>query len=286
MEVLVEREWRALRAAHERRVDGWVEPHLQRRARGFGHPVEDFLFTYYSLRPAQLRRWHPGTPALLEGATPEELGREYVEALGGARLDVAAALDRRGRTLRWVHDLLTATAARPAQLGCLGLHEWAMVHRQPAEELRHSTYRLRLGAEGTDRVVETLPLRCTHADAFRFFTPSARPLNITTVTRERQLELEQPGCLHAGMDLYKWAYKLGPLVPSELVADCFALAREIRLLDMQASPYDLTSLGVEPVRIETAEGRSEYVERQRAFSERSRPLRDAVLVACERWLSA
>jgi hypothetical protein len=286
VEVLVEREWRALRAAHERRVDGWVEPHLQRRARGSGHPVEDFLFTYYSLRPAQLRRWHPGTPALLEGATPEELGREYVEALGGARLDVAAALDRRGRTLRWVHDLLTATAARPAQLGCLGLHEWAMVHRQPAEELRHSTYRLRLGAEGTDRVVETLPLRCTHADAFRFFTPSARPLNITTVTRERQLELEQPGCLHAGMDLYKWAYKLGPLVPSELVADCFALAREIRLLDMQASPYDLTSLGVEPVRIETAEGRSEYVERQRAFSERSRPLRAAVLVACERWLSA
>ena len=30
------------------------------------------------------------------------------------------------------------------------------------------------------------------------------------------------------MDLYKWAYKLSPLVPSELVADCFELAREIR----------------------------------------------------------
>lgn len=50
---------------------------------------------------------------------------------------------------------------------------------------------------------------------------------------------------HAGnMDLYKWAYKLSPLVPSELVADCFALAREIRTLDMRASPYDLADPGV------------------------------------------
>lgn len=44
-------------------------------------------------------------------------------------------------------------------------------------------------------------------------------------------------------DLYKWAYKLSPLVPSELVADCFALARKIRTLDVRASPYDLADLG-------------------------------------------
>ena len=30
------------------------------------------------------------------------------------------------------------------------------------------------------------------------------------------------------MDLYRAAYKVWPLVPSELVVDCFALAREIR----------------------------------------------------------
>ena len=45
---------------------------------------------------------------------------------------------------------------------------------------------------------------------------------------------EQPGCLHAGMDLYKHAYRLTPLVASELVADCFELARDIRVLDMRA----------------------------------------------------
>jgi hypothetical protein len=50
-----------------------------------------------------------------------------------------------------------------------------------------------------------------------------------------------------GMDVYKWAFKLSPLVPSDLVADAFDLAREIRLLDMQASPYDLRELGYEAV---------------------------------------
>jgi hypothetical protein len=49
------------------------------------------------------------------------------------------------------------------------------------------------------------------------------------------------------MDLYKWAYKLVPLVPAELVADCFALARDVRVLDMRASPYDLAALGYHPV---------------------------------------
>lgn len=69
--------------------------------------------------------------------------------------------------------------------------------------------------------------------------------------------------------LYKWAYKLCPLVPSELVAGCFALAREIRALDMRASPYDLADLGYPPVRVETPEGRAEYVTAQRGFAERA-----------------
>ena len=71
------------------------------------------------------------------------------------------------------------------------------------------------------------------------------------------------------MDLYKHAFRLSPLVPSELVADAFALAWDIRVLDMRASPYDFTDLGFDPVRIETAEGKSEYVAAQRAFAERA-----------------
>ena len=69
--------------------------------------------------------------------------------------------------------------------------------------------------------------------------PTAAPLNALKPTRESQTALEQPGCLHAGMDLYKWAHKLVPAVSSDLVLDCFELARDIRTLDMRASPYDL-----------------------------------------------
>jgi hypothetical protein len=84
------------------------------------------------------------------------------------------------------------------------------------------------------------------------------------------------------MDLYKWAYKLVPLVDSELVADCFALAREIRALDMRASPYDLAALGYQPVRVETPQGRAEYVAAQRAFAERAAALRTRLVDAIER----
>ena len=121
------------------------------------------------------------------------------------------------------------------------------------------------------------PIRCSHFDAFRFFTPTAAPLNTLQPTRETQVAHEQPGCLHAGMDVYKWCVKLEPVVPSGLTLDAFDLAREIRRLDMQASPYDLTDLGLEPVRIETPEGKAEYVSRQRDFAERSNALRTRLL---------
>ena len=87
------------------------------------------------------------------------------------------------------------------------------------------------------------------------------------------------------MDLYKHAFRLTPLVASELVADCFELAWDIRELDMRASPYDFSDLGFEPVRIETPEGKQEYVAAQRAFAERGAPLRQRLIEECERLLA-
>jgi hypothetical protein len=81
------------------------------------------------------------------------------------------------------------------------------------------------------------------------------------------------------MDVYRWAFKLSPLVPSELVADCFALAREIRTLDMRASPYDLADLGFDPVRVETADGRAEYTRQQRDFADVAAVLRQRLIEA-------
>ena len=273
--------WQASEVAHADRVDAATAAHRARRRSGRRHPVEDFLFTYYSSTPAQLRRWHPGAGIRLGDAagTPRAGWRFHREVGRDVELDHAAYLQARGGTVEFVRRLLTATASRPAQLGCFGLHEWAMVYRQDKFDLRHEYLQLRLGSAGTDKVVEDNRIRCTHFDAFRFYTPPARALNLVQPTRERQVELEQPGCLHATMDLYKWAGKLVPAVPSELVMDCFDLAREVRELDMRAAPYDLSELGYEPVRVETPSGRAEYAAAQRAFATRGQDLREQLLQA-------
>ena len=271
--------WRAREAAHEERVDAATAAHRARREDGRTHPVEDFLFRYYNNSPARLRRWHPGPGVVLAGAAPLPRAgwTHYRVVADGVELDVDAFLEARGSAVSFVRDLLSATVSRPAQLGCFGLHEWAMVHGIPADDVRHAGWPLRLGSAGTDAVVERHGIRCSHFDAYRFFTDSASPRNALRPTRDSQVALEQPGCLHAGMDVYKWAFKLTPLVPSDLVADAFDLAREIRVLDMQASPYDLSELGHEPVPIETAEGRAAYLERQRRFAEQSNALRHRLL---------
>ncbi|RNL80648.1 3-methyladenine DNA glycosylase [Halostreptopolyspora alba] len=281
---LLERdEWTEREARHHERVDAMLEGHLHRRRHGIAHPVEDFLFTYYSHRPGQLRRWHPGVGVgLARGALPTGPGDScYTEVPGGVALDVDRFLEKRGTTVAFVSSLLRAVNGRPAHLGCFGLHEWAMVYRLRPGEARHSQVPLRLGHEGTDRVVESHRVRCSHFDAYRFFTDEARPRNELRPTRDSQVNMDQPGCLHANMDLYKWAYKLAPAVPSELVADCFELARDVRELDMRASPYDLTEYGYTPVRIETREGKAEYTAAQRRFAERASGLRSRLLRVCE-----
>jgi len=295
VQVLPRVEWQARAERHAARVDAFLEPHLARRTDGRRHPVHDFLFTYYSQRPAQLRRWHPGFGVALEEADEHAdlKGYERVECWtrrppSGAQHStaVSAAYVASQRPLvERLHALLTATAARPPQLGCFGLHEWAMVHRSAESDTgtRHD-WPLRLGAAGTDAVVESHRIACSHFDAYRFFTPTARPLNTLRPARDDRTAFEQPGCLHAGMDLYKHAFRLTPMVDSDLVADCFELARDIRLLDMRAAPYDLSDLGVEPVPIETAEGKAAYVAAQRAFTERGAPLRARLAAECERLL--
>ena len=284
MQVLAQSQWRERTTAHEARVDAATAGHLSRRRDHRKHPVEDFLFTYYSFKPAHLRRWHPGAGVALEGASeaPHREWRFYAVDGDVVRVDASAFLAARGDTVRFVRDLLVRTAARPARFGCFGLHEWAMVYRLDAADVRHTAWPLRLGSEGTDAVVDSHQIACSHFDAFRFFTPQAVPLNAMTPTREGQAALEQPGCLHAGMDLYKWAHKLVPAVSSELVMDCFELARDIRSLDMRAAPYDLRELGYEPVRIETAEGKAQYAAEQRGFSERGQALRLRLVEAIDR----
>ena len=280
--------WLELAAAHAARADSLTEPVRAARAAGLAHPVEDFLFTYYGSPPTRLRRWHPGEGVALADAVDEPIAEWRWYGPGAERAsivaDTAAFRAEKAPLIAAIRRILRGTMSRSPRLGCFGLHEWAMVYRTDAT--RHPVP-LRLGAAGTDAVVEASTLRCTHIDAFRFFTPDAVPRNerVATAsgipTREAQPDLEQPGCLHAGMDLYKWALKMGPLVPGELLLDAFELARDIRRVDMDASPYDPAAWGGEPIKVETAEGKADYARRQRVFAERGAPIRAALAVIAQ-----
>lgn len=82
------------------------------------------------------------------------------------------------------------------------------------------------------------------------------------------------------MYLYKWSSKLAPAVSSDLVMDAFELAMRIRYLDMRASPYDVRVLGLEPVAIETPDGRREYAALQAEFAVEASALRERLIDAC------
>lgn len=290
--VLSEDEWLPRQAAYQDRVRPFTEGFLRRRSAGQKHPVEDFLFTYYSLKPGQLMRWHPGAGVALTGpAAAERTDWKFYRTLTPAErtaaglnpeipavtVDVGAFAAARGTAAGFTRMLLSRTAARKPSLGCFGMHEWAMAYKSEVNGIRHEYLGLRLGAQGTNELVENSRIRCTHFDAFRFYAPEAVGLNELTPTRENQRDLEQPGCLHANMDLYKWAYKLTPLLPGDLVMDCFELAWRIREMDMRASPYDLQDWGYEPIQVETPAGRAAYASFQRGFTEESQQLRARIL---------
>lgn len=270
MRIMASDEWRPLAHAHAMTIDEWSRGHRERK--GARHPIEDFLWHYYSFRPAHLRRWHPGAGVGLIDADEHATWPHYITRDGVTFADPSTLGERR-RALVWMRDLLQRTLEREPRLGCFARHEWAMVYGLEQHEVRHEQAPLRLAPQRIREVVDAAPLRCTHYDAFRFYTPEAVPLNELTPTRETQADMEQPGCLHANMDVYKWCYKATPYVSSDLTRDAFALAREIRLLDVQASPYDLRAWGTPSLDVETQEGRAEFIARQRDFAERANALR-------------
>lgn len=273
-------QWWSSLLEHQHEVEKRSRAHQDRRKAGRAHPIEDFLWDYYSLRPKRLAVWHPGAGVCLERPpTDHPAEKEYAERLtwrwhvetdNGLTLDVDAFANDRANGITFMTNVSEAIASRPPFFGCFGWHEWCMVYRG---DKRHPVP-LRLGQAGTDEVVERAHVACTHFDAFRFFTDDARPLNSIDLSRETTLDNEQGGCLHANMDLLGWCSKLGPAIPSSLLLDCFDLAMEIRYMDMAAAPYDLD---IEPIRIETAAGRAEYVRRQKNFAERAAALRSRLL---------
>jgi len=284
-EVWTRAQWQARQAAHLGRVAGRADAFVSRRSRQEKHPVEDFLFTYYTFSPAKLKQWLPPLGVRVEvtagdlEALPWLTTGRFRQGAGAVWLDETQVPEGTRGLARWVAVLCANVRERAPRFRCYGLHEWAMVYGQTREEIRHQGYELRVTPEALAELVRGQSLGCSHYDAFRFFTPAARPLNALQPVLETRLEMEQGGCLHANMDLYKWAAKLWPWVGADLVGRCFELACAVRELDMRASPYDLRALGYAPVCIETPEGRNEYEAEQRALAARAVPLREELRLA-------
>lgn len=270
-------EWCHARDAHRARVLPWIQDRTERAGVAEKHPVYDFLFTYYSFRPAHLFRWSPGTNVTLEDAQYEELDwpEDFILSDRGYVIPSHLFPTHRRNYLAWALRYLTKTGQRPATFHCYGLHEWAMLYNP--DNIRHSHVPLRISLDTIADVVNESQLRCTHYDAYRFFTPPAMPRNRTALDRQSTTHNDQPGCIHVTMDLYKFAFKIAPWCPSELIADAFLLAVAAREIDMRASPYDLQHYGLAPIPIEEAAGRLEYIQAQQQLSEAAKPLRERLL---------
>jgi hypothetical protein len=283
-ESLEKTKWQELAQQHASDVRAWTVPHRERRRVGESHPIHDFLFVYYRYSSMKLEKWHPGVNVHLQGTTLNDGGfstKFYREIDSGLVCDPSFLRPKEVDRLDWIFELLRRTESNRPNYSCLGLHEWAMVYR--GKEVRHEqTTQLRLPQSEVDQLVESRPLTCTHFDAFRFFAEEAKPLNRTLPTLNERPEYEQPACIHANMDLYKWAFKSMPWIGSDLLKRCFDLAMAARSVDMRASPYDLSKYdGYEPIRIETAEGRAEYEREQRQIAKAAVPLREELAAKIE-----
>lgn len=254
--------WQPIAECYRNEIQTITTPMRERKSRHEKHPVYDFLHTYYSFSLGRLERWHPGPNVILQDAPAQLFSKKYYRVENGtALLDPSLLTTKDRQRLTWISNLLKLTQVRPPHLACHGLHEWAMVF-SGSDIRHHESSPLRVAQEEIDKLVASHPIACSHFDAFRFFAPDAvnyNKLKPTLLTRE---ENEQPGCIHANMDLYKWAYKSSPWISSELLKETLFFAIEAREIDMRAAPYDLSAWGYTPIKIETIEGRREYEHEQ------------------------
>lgn len=279
---LSEETWKKAKSSHEQRVDQLLEEYLEARSQQEKNPVMDFLFEYYAFRPSNLRKWSPGIGVNFSFSDFHTLPEISEITIDGeiAFVDPSLFPEKRISSLQWMLKMLKNTQQSRPSFGCFGMHEWAMVYK--TKNPRHNQLPMRMEPDELAEFVESRPLLCTHFDAFRFFTKPAKPMNRFKLSREKFHETEQPGCIHSNMDLYKWAFKMYPWIPSSLILKAFELAVEARHIDMQASPYDLRDQGLQPIKIETDTGRKEYKQKQEMIFEKGFPVREKIIEQMEK----
>lgn len=290
MTVLTLEHWTERVKMHTTLMSPWTDAFVKRQGLSQKHPVHDFLFTYYNCSPKKLKQWVPSFQEQLVMAPEVLVDYPWLNHYWFKQdenllfLDVGRLQDNTRGIAQFIADLCQNVMVRAPRFGCFGLHEWAMVYKSSEVEIRYagSGYKLRLNPKELADFVESQKMCCTHYDAYRFFTSEAKPLNSFNPTLDTRLEMEQGGCIHANMDLYKWATKLWPWIGSDFIAKTFFHAMECREVDMRASPYDLSDLGFLPICIETEEGRKQYQKEQLQLAERAKPLREELKGFCQK----
>jgi hypothetical protein len=281
--------WTARAREHEELLADYTEGFIRRRSQGLTHAVLDFLFVYYNCSPTKLKQWVPSISqelvidtSILENYPWLKENWFCKKTQSTLALDLQRFPQHTYRQVAFIAQLCSNILERSPRFSCFGLHEWAMVYKSTPEDIRHKGFRLRLSPQELADFVENQMICCSHYDAYRFFTADARPLNVLQPQYDTRLHMEQGGCLHANMDLYKWATKLWPWIGSDFIAKTFLLALACRELDMRASPYDLTEIGYTPFCIETEEGKKQYQQAQQLLATRAIPLREELKKFCHR----
>jgi hypothetical protein len=170
------------------------------------HPVYNFIFQYFHFKPSILFKYNDMTDT--STIEPNAFQPQQVAAIAH------------------IASLLRATHTRKPHFGCYGLHEYAMLYttagsstttrsgsetpddgdsggtRRPALN-RHQHLPLRISLEEIRQLIDQRRPTCTHIDAFRFFTDEAKGKNALVPTRSKQRDMDQPGCVHVTMDLFK-----------------------------------------------------------------------------------
>lgn len=314
VQVIPEETWREASRQHAATLNSLLYPpggsRSQRQHSIRDNPLYNFLHRYYKFSREEILRYSPGVGYGLEGVSKRDIGQSISSQFltlspTGANSDVAVAAydpallkalltaDGKYKTayLYANREILRRTISRTPFFSCFGMHEWAMLYSggsqsQPMKRHQEAA-NLRVSQQLIDEVVEAGWLKCTHFDAWRFFHPVAQPMNmLPSLTRGTQKVYEQPGCLHATMDLFKYAYQLFPFVSSDILRETVVLAFRARRLDIRGSPYDVSEYleGEPPIRVETEEGREEYVREQAALAEASIPVRKMLLEIYDRVL--
>ena len=176
--------WAVSAMAHKLRVEKLLQGNLYKDP---NHPIYNFIFNYFFFKPSTLFQYSAGLDAIL---ALDESFQKFLNPKGLSKNSDGIFYDpnlhfrtqNQKESITFTLSLLQSVYGRAPSFCCFGLHEWAMLYRvnesgnMPSKCSPRQALPLRLSQDDIKKIVESNNIRCSHIDAFRFFTPLARYL--------------------------------------------------------------------------------------------------------------